>query len=216
MPPPGIEPGTFCLQDRCSTTEPHRHFSICSLPHKSTLQKNPRPSPLHFLHLSLPPTLRAVWVSGERRRSARSRAFGVCINIAFQFASQLPVDRLRRKNRCSSLNAKRPALRGSNCKTTDRDRACASVVSSNRSQARFQPKSQESTQRSRINPTTKNQPRSQESTHNPGSTQPNPESSINPPSNAAMSEGHFNHVIIIGIINPSTVLLHNTQDTPSS
>jgi hypothetical protein len=24
MPPPGIEPGTFCLQDRCSTTEPHR------------------------------------------------------------------------------------------------------------------------------------------------------------------------------------------------
>jgi hypothetical protein len=24
MPPPGIEPGTFCLQDRCSTTEPQR------------------------------------------------------------------------------------------------------------------------------------------------------------------------------------------------
>ena len=24
VPPPGIEPGNFCLQDRCSTTEPHR------------------------------------------------------------------------------------------------------------------------------------------------------------------------------------------------
>ena len=24
LPPPGIERGTFCLQDRCSTTEPHR------------------------------------------------------------------------------------------------------------------------------------------------------------------------------------------------
>lgn len=24
LPPPGIEPGTFCLQDRCSATEPHR------------------------------------------------------------------------------------------------------------------------------------------------------------------------------------------------
>uniref|UniRef100_M4BVW7 Uncharacterized protein n=1 Tax=Hyaloperonospora arabidopsidis (strain Emoy2) TaxID=559515 RepID=M4BVW7_HYAAE len=27
VPPPGIEPGTFCLQDRCSATEPQRRCS---------------------------------------------------------------------------------------------------------------------------------------------------------------------------------------------
>ena len=31
MPPPGIEPGTFCLQDRCSTTEPQRRNEFHTL-----------------------------------------------------------------------------------------------------------------------------------------------------------------------------------------
>ena len=39
LPPPGIEPGTFCLQDRCSTTEPHRRNSTCTA---QPFQPNPR------------------------------------------------------------------------------------------------------------------------------------------------------------------------------
>jgi hypothetical protein len=74
--------------------------------------------------------------------------------------------------------AKRPALRLSNCKTTERDRACASGECSDRQhdleestqktrinpEDMIQPRIQESTQKTRINPESKNQPRRHDST----------------------------------------------------
>jgi hypothetical protein len=44
MPPPGIEPGTFCLQDRCSTTEPHRRNFYSIKHHFSPTQTHSNPS----------------------------------------------------------------------------------------------------------------------------------------------------------------------------
>ena len=53
MPPPRIELGTFCLQDRCSTTEPQRRNATNKLAHFQPALELPPNNKYHTTHYTL-------------------------------------------------------------------------------------------------------------------------------------------------------------------